>query len=62
VHHRSYDRKGFEAPQDLIVLCDDCHLRHHRRLALDAVRATDREPVQAPIAPSFANPWLTKRA
>ena len=34
VHHRTYAKKGFEQPEDLIVLCDDCHTRHHRTLAL----------------------------
>jgi 5-methylcytosine-specific restriction endonuclease McrA len=31
VHHRSYARRGFEQPEDVIVLCDDCHARHHLR-------------------------------
>lgn len=39
VHHRTYERIGREAPGDLIVLCQDCHVRHHgfltpRRLRL----------------------------
>lgn len=29
VHHRSYDRRGQEAPEDLIVLCADCHRVFH---------------------------------
>ncbi len=34
VHHRTYERRGREAPQDLIVLCDRCHevFHLHRRL------------------------------
>lgn len=35
VHHRTYQRRGFEHPSDLIVLCEDCHILFHgkRRLA-----------------------------
>jgi hypothetical protein len=29
VHHRTYDRRGEEKPDDLIVLCEDCHLAVH---------------------------------
>lgn len=29
VHHRCYDRLGFEADSDLIALCRACHERHH---------------------------------
>ena len=29
VHHRTYDNRGAEMPQDLTVLCKDCHARHH---------------------------------
>lgn len=29
VHHRTYDRRGREHINDLIVLCDDCHRRFH---------------------------------
>jgi len=28
-HHRNYTRRGHERPNDLIVLCEDCHQRHH---------------------------------
>lgn len=30
VHHRTYDRLGNEAPEDLIVLCRDCHSIFHK--------------------------------
>jgi hypothetical protein len=30
VHHRTYERRGFELPADLIVLCSACHARHHQ--------------------------------
>lgn len=29
VHHRTYERLGFELPGDLIALCGECHGRHH---------------------------------
>jgi hypothetical protein len=32
--------------------------RHHRTLALDGVRATDREPVKAPMLPASSIRWL----
>lgn len=31
VHHRTYERRGFELPSDLTVLCRRCHGGHHRR-------------------------------
>jgi hypothetical protein len=31
VHHRSYGRRGAEAVDDLVVLCEDCHLAVHTR-------------------------------
>ena len=32
VHHRTYERVGHEMPEDLIVLCADCHELFHDRL------------------------------
>jgi hypothetical protein len=29
VHHRTYERRGEERPDDLLVLCEDCHLAVH---------------------------------
>lgn len=31
-HHRTYENLGNEQPGDLIVLCNDCHARHHGKL------------------------------
>lgn len=28
-HHVTYKRMGFEKPEDLVALCDDCHRRRH---------------------------------
>ena len=33
VHHRTYDRRGRERLDDLIVLCDKCHREHHGKAA-----------------------------
>jgi 5-methylcytosine-specific restriction endonuclease McrA len=29
VHHRTYERRGAELPEDLIVLCKGCHGKFH---------------------------------
>ena len=29
VHHRTYENLGEESPDDVIVLCRDCHEKHH---------------------------------
>jgi RNase P subunit RPR2 len=29
VHHNTYVRIGDERPDDLVVLCRDCHAKHH---------------------------------
>lgn len=31
-HHKTYERKGNELPEDLIVLCEICHSTHHNKL------------------------------
>lgn len=31
VHHLDYRHRGHEWPADLVVLCEDCHGRHHGR-------------------------------
>lgn len=32
VHHRTYERRGFEWMGDLIVLCRDCHAKFHDKI------------------------------
>lgn len=32
VHHKTYERRGHELPQDLTVLCRDCHAKFHNKL------------------------------
>lgn len=34
VHHRSYENRGTERPNDLIVLCRACHRLHHAEYGL----------------------------
>ncbi len=29
VHHRSYERRGFEEPEDVTTLCKECHQTFH---------------------------------
>jgi 5-methylcytosine-specific restriction endonuclease McrA len=57
VHHRSYARLGYEQPGDLIVLCKDCHDRHHQAIVLAAIRAVDAKPAKAEltVAPDAAS-------
>lgn len=33
VHHKTYENRGCELPEDLIVLCQDCHKTFHHKLA-----------------------------
>jgi hypothetical protein len=45
VHHRTYERRGCEAAEDLIVLCRDCHSRFHDKLpASDSVGSQSALP------------------
>ena len=30
VHHKTYDNVGKERPEDLILLCPDCHKKVHQ--------------------------------
>lgn len=49
VHHRTYERLGFERQSDLIVLCHDCHRDHHNALTLRAIRATEQAPLAVSV-------------
>jgi len=31
-HHKTYEHLGHETPDDVIVLCRDCHAKHHGKL------------------------------
>jgi 5-methylcytosine-specific restriction endonuclease McrA len=32
VHHKTYERLGYEHQNDLIVLCADCHAKFHNKV------------------------------
>lgn len=32
VHHRTYERRGCERREDVIVLCRECHSKHHGKI------------------------------
>jgi 5-methylcytosine-specific restriction endonuclease McrA len=49
VHHRTYERLGFERQSDLLVLCHDCHRDHHKALVLRAIRASEQPPLKAVV-------------
>jgi len=34
VHHRTYERRGCEWPEDVIALCADCHGQFHQKLTI----------------------------
>lgn len=40
VHHNTYERRGCELPADVIVLCRQCHTKHHTELPESDVNQT----------------------
>jgi len=42
VHHRTYDRLGNEAPEDLTVLCRECHELFHRHRGMPVPQSSQR--------------------
>ena len=48
VHHKTYDRLGRERPDDLVVLCEDCHARIHGR-----IRVRPQLPLPFDVEPEF---------
>jgi len=40
-HHNTYDNLGNEKPEDLTVLCVDCHTAHHGKLPVPPVPLVD---------------------
>jgi hypothetical protein len=47
VHHLTYERLGYERPEDLTVLCNPCHAKEHGRPARG-------NPAAGPTASEFA--------
>jgi len=37
VHHKTYERRGDEDNDDLIVLCKNCHAKFHDKLSKEGV-------------------------
>jgi hypothetical protein len=37
-HHRTYERRGQERPEDIFVLCVSCHARHHAHASAERRR------------------------
>jgi 5-methylcytosine-specific restriction endonuclease McrA len=54
VHHRTYERVGFERQRDLIVLCHDCHRDHHKALMIRAIRATEQATLAISVSDVLA--------
>jgi 5-methylcytosine-specific restriction endonuclease McrA len=52
VHHNTYERVGRELPGDLIVLCGECHGRHH---VVEAPAADPRVVVSSVAKPGKWN-------
>jgi 5-methylcytosine-specific restriction endonuclease McrA len=42
VHHKDYHSRGIEKPQDVIVLCRNCHGKFHDKLGENAVPLRDK--------------------
>jgi hypothetical protein len=56
VHHRTYERRGHEQPEDLFVLCESCHARYDPRFAARQKKAGKVSPAaseQEAIFPPF---------
>jgi hypothetical protein len=49
VHHRTYERVGWELPGDLIVLCGPCHRRYHQPRVAPRSRAGRRREIDQEI-------------
>lgn len=63
VHHRTYERLGCEAPEDLTVLCRDCHAKFHDRYPSEPPQETSprsEPPNPKPVEPisQSSNPPL----
>lgn len=50
VHHKTYDNKGEEKEDDLIVLCPICHMKEHTRIDILMHKRFDKEYSDCPIS------------
>lgn len=53
-HHRTYERLGRERREDLIVLCNECHEKHHDILPVPPLGVAQSVPAKDPV---FAPDW-----
>lgn len=58
VHHNTYERIGKELFDDLVVLCRDCHQRHHDTLP-EFSGGGDRESIEVTFESGGAGKWVS---
>lgn len=60
VHHLTYDRLGDERPEDLIVLCGDCHVFEDKLRAAQGQKRSE-EALSAAMYESGRDTYMTKK-
>lgn len=55
VHHRTYERRGNEWPEDLIALCGSCHSSFHKKLKIESASHHGVRSPNVPVAPQSPN-------
>lgn len=53
VHHLTYDNLGEEKDEDLIVLCEICHIQEHDRLKLKKMGAKEKFLIPIPTVMEY---------
>ena len=46
VHHNTYDNRGQEKDEDLVVLCEICHARHHGKLIEEKEESINEKQIE----------------
>lgn len=57
VHHRTYERVGCELPDDLVVLCEDCHNKFHADKSKDAEEDNEQSQNETKPEPPSHDWW-----
>lgn len=58
VHHRTYERVGQERPADVVVLCAECHGKHHDRHKGDGIMLyAPPSKSEARVSQRAVRPW-----